>query len=60
MLFGQTIPFTSTKLLELYPTHQDYVDQVREAAAAARLRGFLLPEEEATTVAAADAAPIPR
>lgn len=58
-LFGQTIPFTSAELLQLYPTHEDYVDKVTQSAHATRLLGFILPEEEATMIAEASAAPIP-
>ncbi len=59
-LFGQTIPFTPEKLLELYPTHQEYVDKVIESARLARQAGFILPEEEASIVAEASAASIPQ
>jgi hypothetical protein len=59
MPYGLTIPFTPEELLALYPTHQDYVDQVTESARATREAGFVLPEEEATLVAEAEAAGIP-
>lgn len=56
---GKTIPFTSSQLQELYPTHQDYVDKVTAAAGTARKAGFILPEEEAGIIAEAIDAPIP-
>ena len=59
-LMGQTIPFTPQELLALYPTHQDYVDQVIESAHRTRKAGFILPEEETTIVATANSAPIPK
>lgn len=59
-LFGQTIPFTPAQLLMLYPTHQDYVDKVTRSAKATREAGFILPEEEASIVAGATGAPIPK
>lgn len=58
-LAGSTVPFPSSTLHELYPTHQDYVDKVTESAHAAREAGFMLPEEEAEIIAEAMAAPIP-
>ena len=59
MLFGHTIPFRRERLLTLYPTHQDYVDKVTQSARATREAGFILPEEEATIIAKAMAAPVP-
>lgn len=59
-LFGHTTPFTPEQLASLYPTHQDYVDKVTASAASARAAGFLLPEEEATMVSDATAAPVPK
>lgn len=58
-LFGSTVPFTPEKLLELYPTHDAYVEQVTQAARAAREAGFVLEPEEQAIVAEAEAAPIP-
>ncbi len=60
MMSGKTIPFTGSQLLELYPTHQYYVDKVTASARAAREAGFILPEEEAVLIAEAMAAPIPK
>ncbi|MET0287933.1 MAG: alpha/beta hydrolase domain-containing protein [Polyangiales bacterium] len=59
-LFGHTKPFTPEQLATLYPTHQEYVDKVTSSAASTRTAGFLLAEDEATMVADARAAPVPR
>lgn len=59
-LFGHTTPFTPEQLAMLYPTHQDYVDKVTASAASTRSLGFILPEEEATMVSDAKAAPVPQ
>jgi hypothetical protein len=58
-LFGHTTPFTPEKLLELYPTHDDYVTKVRDAARQAREARYLLEPEEQAIVAEAEAAAIP-
>ncbi len=58
-LFGQTIPFTSEKRLQLYPTHADYVTKVKASAAKTRQAGFILEPEEQWIVSEAEAAPIP-
>ncbi len=60
MMAGKTIPFTSSQLIELYPSHQDYVDKVTASARAAREAGFILPEEEEALIAEAMRAPIPQ
>jgi hypothetical protein len=59
VVFGQTIPFTSERLLELYPTHDDYVTKFRDSARAAREAKFLLPPEEKAMVDEAEAALVP-
>jgi hypothetical protein len=41
LLFGHTVPFTPQRLLELYPTHADYVNKVKDAASAAREARFI-------------------
>ena len=68
--FGQSIPFAKTaadraasgdprlSIEERYPTHQDYVDQVRAAAEALGQSGFLLQEDVDRFVAAAQASTI--
>lgn len=58
-LFGHTVPFTPEKLMELYPTHDDYATKVRDAARSARESKFLLEPEEQAMVAEAEAAPVP-
>jgi len=58
-LFGQTIPFTSEELLGLYPTHDDYVEQVKTSASEAREKKFLLEPEEQAIIAEAEASSIP-
>jgi hypothetical protein len=58
-LGGFTIPFTPAKLKELYPTHDDYVAKITEAANAAVQAGVILPGRAEEYVKAAKAAPIP-
>ena len=58
-LVGYKIPFTETELKELYPTHQDYVDKVTEAAIAAKEAGIILPYRVEEYIREAKAAPIP-
>jgi hypothetical protein len=59
VLFGETTPFTAEELKKLYPTHDDYVQEVTASARATREAGFLLPPEEQAMVQEASAAPIP-
>jgi Alpha/beta hydrolase domain len=59
MLFGDTQPFDAATLGELYPTHQDYVDAVTDAADAAVDGGFLLREDADELVATAEEAAVP-
>ncbi|MBS0363526.1 MAG: hypothetical protein JSR98_19295 [Proteobacteria bacterium] len=56
---GQTFPFTPAQLRSLYPTHQDYVVQVRAAADRALKAGVILPYRAAQYVTQAEAAEIP-
>jgi hypothetical protein len=58
-LFGSTTPFTHEKLMELYPSHEDYVTKVMNAARATREAGFILSPEEQEIVATAESAPVP-
>jgi hypothetical protein len=53
-LFGRTTPFDAAKLATLYPTPEDYVTKVEEAADAAVEAGFLLEADAAAMVAAAE------
>jgi hypothetical protein len=43
-LFGSTTPLTPDVLLDLYPTHDDYVDEMRDAIETAVDRRFMTPE----------------
>ena len=58
-LIGYKIPFTEAELKELYPTHQDYVDQVTAAATAAKEAGIILPYRAQEYIREAEAAPVP-
>jgi hypothetical protein len=58
-LFGSTTPLPPGVIAPLYPTHEDYVEQVRASAEAAVAAGFLLPEGAAAMVTEAEAAPVP-
>lgn len=55
-LFGSTTPLEPPQVLALYPTHEIYVDAVRESAEVALDAGFLLPEGVESFVAEAEAA----
>jgi alpha/beta hydrolase family protein len=59
MLFGETRPFDAATLAELYPSHDDYVTAVTDAADAAVEAGFLLQEEADELVAEAEEAAVP-
>lgn len=58
-VFGETQPFDAATLTELYPTHQDYVDAVTEAANTAAEAGFLVPVDAEALIAEAESAPVP-
>jgi hypothetical protein len=58
-LFGSTTPFTPDELMTLYPTHDEYVEKVKEAASEVRAGGFLLEPEEKSFVAEAEKAAVP-
>lgn len=58
-LVGYKIPMTEAELKALYPTHQDYVDQVTAAAKAASEAGIILPYRAEEYIREAQAAPIP-
>lgn len=55
-LGGITIPFSASKIAELYPTHAEYWCKLKAAADRTRAEGFLLAEDEAELLARADAA----
>lgn len=59
-LAGSAVPFTPEKLLQLYPTHDDYVQKYIAAADKALMAGYLLKEDYDEMVEAARAAPIPK
>jgi hypothetical protein len=59
MLFGDTVPFDAATLAALYPTHEDYVDAVTEAADGAVDAGFLLRADADEMVVAAEDADVP-
>lgn len=44
-IFGLTAPFSSTKLAQLYPTHQAFVTAWNNAVAADVSKGYLLPAD---------------
>jgi hypothetical protein len=58
-MFGATEPFSDAKLLQLYPTHADYVSKYTASANQASAAGFILEPEKQEIIAAAQAAPIP-
>jgi hypothetical protein len=55
-LGGITIPFTELELLSLYPTHADYVCQLRAAALRSMADGYLLRADAEDLMARAEAA----
>jgi len=52
-LGGKHVPFDTATINSLYPTHDDYVSQVRAASEAMVKAGFLLPADAAQTIDAA-------
>jgi hypothetical protein len=59
LLFGGVTPLDAATLVDLYPTHQDYVDAVTESADAAVHAGFLLRPEADEIVATAEESSVP-
>ncbi len=59
-LGGTTIPFSASELLQLYPTHEDYVQKVTAAADEAVSKGYFLQADRDEVVKEAMAAPIPQ
>lgn len=59
-LGGATERFTEEKLLELYPTHDDYVKKYTAAAEKSVADGILLEEDCKTAIEEAEKAPIPQ
>lgn len=60
VLFGATLPFDPATLRELYPSHDDYVAELREATDRAVAQGVLLPADAADLIRRAEASTIPR
>jgi hypothetical protein len=58
-LFGRTIEFSDAQLAQLYPAHQDYVDDFSAAIDRLVARGFVLREDAEVMKATAAAAPVP-
>jgi hypothetical protein len=58
-LSGGVVPLTQQRLLELYPTHEDYVQKYTQAADKAVADGFLLQADHDAAVLKAQSAPIP-
>jgi hypothetical protein len=59
IFMGAAEPFTEERLLQLYPTHDDYVKKYTQAADKALADGFLLQEDYQDAIEEAKAAPIP-
>jgi hypothetical protein len=58
-LLGQTVPFTPERLLALYPTHDEYVAQMRAAIEAAVAGRILLPSDAAQLLRKVERSAIP-
>lgn len=58
-LFGITVPFDPDTLVDLYPTHEDYVQKMETAASTAVANGVLLPEDAEDLLRRARSASIP-
>jgi hypothetical protein len=58
-LGGSVVPFPAQKLLQLYPTHDDYTRKYAQAADAALAAGYLLKADYDTAILKARSAPIP-
>lgn len=59
-LGGSSVPFTPDKLLQLYPTHDDYVQKYTAAADKALAGGFMLKADHDSAIQGAMNAPIPK
>jgi hypothetical protein len=58
-LGGSVVPFTEQRLLELYPTHEVYLQKYTHAADKALAAGYLLRADYDAAIEAAKKAPIP-
>ena len=59
-LGGETVPFTPDHLLQLYPTHDDYLTKYTAAADKALASGYLLQADRDDAITQAKAAAIPK
>ena len=59
-LGGETVPFTMAHLLQLYPTHDDYVTKYTAAADQALAAGYELQADHDDAITQAKAAAIPQ
>ncbi|TFH31862.1 MAG: hypothetical protein E4H00_02655 [Myxococcales bacterium] len=57
-IFGTTRLLDGAELLELYPTHQDYLDAVNSSTQTAVEAGFILPSDAALIIADAESSDI--
>ena len=53
LVMGSYVPFTTQRLNELYPTHQDYVSEVIDSTHAAQRAGYIVGHDAAETIKAA-------
>jgi hypothetical protein len=58
-LSGSVVAFTPQRLLQTYPTHDDYVQKYTEAADKAVAAGYELQADHDIAIQKAKAAPIP-
>jgi hypothetical protein len=59
-LSGTVVPFTPDRLLQLYPTHDDYVQKYTQAADKAVAAGYMVQSDRDIAVDKAKNAPIPK
>jgi hypothetical protein len=59
ILFGNTVPLTTTQLHTLYPSHSSFVAKWTAAVSSAVDHGYILPEDAAELVAAAAGSTVP-
>jgi hypothetical protein len=58
-LSGSVVAFTPRQLMQLYPTHEDYVQKYTQAAEKALAAGYLVQGDHDIAIQMAKAAPIP-
>jgi hypothetical protein len=59
-LSGSVVRFTPDRLMQMYPTHDDYVQKYKQAADKAVAAGFMLAADRDIAVAEAMKAAIPK